>query len=277
MKRLLPNAKSLLDHYKNTASYEVYPSEDIISTLESLPRHATISVTCTSGKGIDHTIDTAIAISHLGFTVRPHIPARLVKDEAHLNQIVEKMFEHKIVDLFLIGGDVSAPAGKYSSSEELLEAIEQYNYHFRSIGIGGYPEGHPKIDEKILMNSLLEKQATAKRNKLFIISQLCFDAKKIVEWALRLKKEGIMLPISVGIPSYYNMIKLMKFAKLCGVGESLRFLSQRPGIGVSLSKQFTYNPENLLQSLVEDSRLLETAIEGIHVYTFNEFSKLPIS
>ena len=53
-------------------------------------------------------------------------------------------------DLFLIGGDADPPLGAYASAVELLDVVAAHPQRPRTIGIAGYPEGHPAISDEAL-------------------------------------------------------------------------------------------------------------------------------
>ena len=81
------------------------------------------------------------------------------------------MAEAGIDDAFVIGGDATPPLGPYASAGELLPLVHEHPHRPRTIGIGGYPEGHPLIDDATLAQVLQEKSRLAD----YITTQLCFD------------------------------------------------------------------------------------------------------
>ena len=74
----------------------------------------------------------------------------MVRDRAHLDTLLAAMAEAGVDDAFVIGGDATPPAGPYSSAGELLADLEEHPQRPRSIGIAGYPEGHPLIEPAVL-------------------------------------------------------------------------------------------------------------------------------
>ena len=63
---------------------------------------------------------------------------------------VEEMAQAGADDLFLIAGDADPPLGEYASAAELLPIVAEHPQRPRTIGIAGYPEGHPLISDEEL-------------------------------------------------------------------------------------------------------------------------------
>ncbi len=61
-------------------------------------------------------------------------------------------------DMFLIGGDADPPLGAYSSAVELLDVVAEHPQRPRTIGIAGYPEGHPAIADEALEQALARQE-----------------------------------------------------------------------------------------------------------------------
>ena len=62
----------------------------------------------------------------------------------------------------------------------------------RTIGIAGYPEGHPRIGDEELNRAMAEKIAAAEAIGLTveIVTQFCFDARAIQNFIARLRAFG---------------------------------------------------------------------------------------
>ena len=112
------------------------------------------------------------------------------------------------------------------------------------IGIAGHPEGNPDITkihgEAVLLKALKEKQAYLKANGIdgFIATQFLFEAAPVAEWARTLRAEGIDLPIHVGVPGPATIKTLVKYAAMCGVGNSARFIRKQ---ALNITKLLTVN------------------------------------
>ena len=119
------------------ASYEVLPlrtAEE--SVVEHVPRTVPLTITTTEAKGLTPTVDLAERLSGHGFTATPHLAARLVRDESHLTDLVARLRAVDVDGVFVIGGDVAEPAGKFPDAISLLEKLAAMGHHFRHVGIG---------------------------------------------------------------------------------------------------------------------------------------------
>ena len=87
----------------------------------------------------------------------------------------------------MIGGDRKQPAGPYESALPLLEDIAQYSGGMMRAGVAGYPEGHPSVGPVDVLDALLAKQHLASH----VVTQMCFSAPKILDYAALLRREGV--------------------------------------------------------------------------------------
>ena len=94
------------------------------------------------------------------------------------------------------------------------------------IGIGAYPEGHPRISAGRLEAALDEKiaAATALGLRVHIISQFSFSPERILTWLKQLRACGIGKPVKIGMAGPTSVPALLRYAKRCGVAASLRGL-----------------------------------------------------
>ena len=74
----------------------------------------------------------------------------MVRDRAHLDALLAAMAQAGADDLFLIAGDADPPLGEYASAVELLPIVAEHPQRPQTIGIAGYPEGHPLISDEEL-------------------------------------------------------------------------------------------------------------------------------
>ena len=69
--------------------YEVIPLKGAEEqVIEHVPKDVKLTVTVSPRKGQDSTLELAERLSKRGYETAPHLSARLVKDEAHLGEIL---------------------------------------------------------------------------------------------------------------------------------------------------------------------------------------------
>ena len=51
-------------------------------------------------------------------------------------------------DVFVVAGDAEHPVGEFTGAAGLLAALDEIGHPFADIGITGYPESHPLIDDE---------------------------------------------------------------------------------------------------------------------------------
>ncbi|MFP4589880.1 MAG: methylenetetrahydrofolate reductase [Halobacteriales archaeon] len=254
--------------------FELLPFMGFDGALEDLPEGATVAITASPEKGLDLTVDQSVATAERGFDVVPHVAARAVESEDRLEEFVERFQTAGIDDVFVPGGDNEEPVGPYDSSYALLTDLDARGLDFPELGITGYPEGHPIIDDETLDEALLEKAPHA----TYIVTQLCFDSGAIVDWIDAIRDLGVDLPVYIGVPGVMRTERMLGIARKVGVGESVRFVRKTTGI-LGMVRQLLggkgrYEPDALVEGLaphVDDDRL---DIAGVHLYSFNQVGDL---
>lgn len=247
---------------------EIIPSEGIVERVTALvPLTTTLSVTCLPHHGIERTMRTAIQLSVLGYNVIPHLAARSLHSRADLTGILRDCNVAGIGEVFAIGGDRKNPAGPYESALPMLEDIAQYSGGAMRAGVAGYPEGHPSVGPVDLLDALLAKQHLASH----VVTQMCFAAPKILDYAALLRREGVRLPVWAGVAGAVPRTKLVSLAAQIGVGSSLKFLSRKGPLARKLLSGDRYSPQGLVSGLESQPG----TIAGIHLYSFNSLDSVP--
>jgi hypothetical protein len=182
------------------ARFEILPFGRGVDEAAELPEHVRLTVTASPTHVLDQTVETGTRLRALGHSVTLHLAARMIRDRAHLDSILATMAHAGIDDAFVIGGDATPPVGLYSSAADLLPLIHEHPQRPRTIGIAGYPEGHPLIDSTTLTEALEQKSQRAD----YIATQLCFDPKVLLEWVRGTRREGIGLPVVV--TRFFNIV-----------------------------------------------------------------------
>jgi methylenetetrahydrofolate reductase (NADPH) len=247
--------------------YEVFPGAGTEqAVLEWVPRELTVTVTASPARGLEPTLDLATSLAGHGYTAVPHVTARLVRDDAHLADIVARLTAAGISDIFVPGGDADPPAGRFHSALELLEQLAEMGRPFTRVGITGYPESHPKIDDDITIQSMWDKR----RHAAYLVSNLCFDPATLRRWITRVRARGVTLPLLVGLAGPVDRARLLRMAAVAGVSESARFLAGHTEWFLRLGVPGGYSPQRLLDRVSGTLTDPAAAVEGLHIFTFNQ-------
>ncbi len=249
--------------------YEVLPTASIEDkVLEHVPVERTITVTASPSKGLEPTLDLAERLTGHGYVAVPHLAARMVRDRAELIEISERLTGKGITRVFVPGGDADPP-GAYPDALSMLEDLAEIGHPFTHVGITGYPESHPTINDDLTIQSMWDKR----RYATHVVSNLTFDPSMLVGWVRRMRARGITLPILLGVPGPVDRAKLISMAGKIGVGESTRFLVKHKGTFARLAAPGGFTGEKFLQKCAAELAPPELGVEGVHVFTFNQIAE----
>ncbi|MGH2740916.1 MAG: methylenetetrahydrofolate reductase [Thermoleophilaceae bacterium] len=250
--------------------YEVLPLDGVADEVFAhLPTGSIVTLTASPSKGLEATLGLAETLAPAGYHVVPHLSARLVRDRAHLEEIVARLRAAQVRDVFVIAGDARQPAGDFAGAAELLAAMGELRESFAEVGISGYPESHHFISDETTIEAMFAKEPMA----TYIVSQICFDADVIATWVRRVRDRGTHLPIWLGVPGAVDSRKLLRTSLRIGLGESVRFLRAQRGLVRRFLSPRLYTPTELLDQLSPTFADPAARLGGIHVYTFNELEK----
>lgn len=212
--------------------------------------------------------ETAATIAAHRHVPVPHIAARRLASAEVLSSLLAGLAQDGTADhLLILGGDPSTPQGPFNSALDVITTSSFNDHGATTIGISGYPEGHPKIPEDVLWDSLRAKAIalTELGASLTFYTQFALTAEPVIAWIERVRAEGISAPIRVGV---------------CGpmMSGSLRLYSQRIGIDTSTDSvhDFGYGfdetphevtPNRLIEEL---ARQLDPVVHGtVHIHLFS--------
>lgn len=252
--------REMLEHPK----FELIPLKNVLDQAAHLPEGATVTVTASPQKGQLATIDLSLELQQRGFDVIPHISARLTSDRRELREVLDRLDEAGVRRAFVVGGDADPP-GEFFDALSLLSAMDEMGHGLAEIGIPGYPEGHPTIEDHLITAALEDKAPFAS----YITTQMCFDGPAISSWVHGLRTDGYGHRVYLGIPGVAELAKLITISMRIGVGPSVRFLSKNRSLAGRLVRPGGYGPDDLIVGLADELTDPAMHIRGFHVYTFN--------
>ncbi len=250
--------------------YEILPLNGIEDGVaRHVPPEVKLTITSSPSRGLDPTLELAERLRRRSYDVVPHLSARLIRDRAHLEQVIARLEAAGVREVFVIAGDPRVAAGEFAGAAGLLSAMDELRGRFAEIGISGYPESHHLISDEITIEAMFEKEPMA----TYIVSQICFEVDVIATWVRRVRDRGTSLPIWIGIPGVVDNRRLLRISLKIGLGESARFLRAHRGWFARLAGPRVYTPTKLLEHLADSIADPAARIGGLHVYTFNELER----
>ena len=267
-----PGASPELAALMQGFSLEVMPrtAEKVGDFRALLPEGTRVYIAHIDGTPIAEMVATAARLRAEGMEPMPHFPARIIADRRELADWVARyQGEADVREALMLGGGVTTPKGSYDNSMQLLET--GLFDSFRRLHVAGHPEGNRDIDasggQDILIEALRAKEefARAKGIEMAIVTQFAFEAAPIIDWTRNLRREGIDLPVHLGIAGPAKLQTLIKFAIACGVGPSLRVLQKRARDVSKLLLPF--EPTELTQALAAHKAANPGfAVERLHFF-----------
>lgn len=255
------------------ASIEILPKQipasDQLRPL--IPKGTRVYLTDIGTAGTDtEMLVAARRLQDVGCIPVPHLAARRIKSRDTFETRIGQLAEHAgMNDVLVIGGGLAAPIGPYTSTMDVLETGLLERFGIKDIAVAGHPEGSPDFTRATEIEVLRQKQAFADRTdaRLRIVTQFGFDPVRTVAWAEELVKIGIDVPVHIGVAGPAKFATLIKYATLCGVGNSLTMLKKSAGNLMSLATG--YSPESFVMPMEEQlSALVHPTISQMHVFPF---------
>jgi methylenetetrahydrofolate reductase (NADPH) len=243
-------------------------SKSVQAAAERLDPGTEVSLAWIPGSNPMEMIAPAARLKRAGHFPMPHVGARHLESAAQLHRLA-------VDRILIIGGDRTKPAGPYDSSLAVMQTGVFQRAGITRMAIGGFPEGNPHIPEKVLNEALEAKVDFARTDglQLSIVTQFCFKAEPVIEWVRGIRARGIDIPIRVGLAGPASLLTLIRYAVRCGIGNSLRVLTENPSFAKVLVER---GPEPIIRGLAAstadgDGRQLDIA--GLHFYVFGGFRK----
>jgi len=261
----------------NNASVEMTCKDvkDLGEASKLLPAGTDVFIALFPNQTWDDSIEASKAVRAVGLNPVPHIPARRVKDRAEAAMIGTRLAgEAGVTRLLLIAGDMPSPGGAFDSTIGVLETGEFTAAGIRQICMAGHPEGHAHMNTAQLRQYEARKVELSKDQgfDLTFVTQVCFEAEPMIEWEMILRANGITNPVRPGLAGPASITTLLRYAKICGAGASIRALtSGKAGlVGKLLGDS---GPEIPARTLARSQGAGQSKFAGAHFFAFGGFLK----
>ena len=271
--------RDLFRQKKQTLSFEVFPPvregnlESLFQTISELQelKPDFISVTYGAGGGTrDKTIEIASRVKNESKSEALAHLTCVASTRDDIARIVEDMKAQNIENILALRGDPPRgeekfvrPSGGFGFANELVAFIKERNGF--SVGVAGYPEGHPEAPsfDDDLKN--LKRKVDAGAD--FIVTQLFFNNDDFYRFRDRAMALKITVPIVPGIFPILNYKQVLRITELCGakipsaLGEKLCWLKDKPEsveqYGIEYAQKQAYD-------------LIQNEVRGLHICTMNQ-------
>ena len=256
----------------SASSMEISPRElhRLKEVGAHLPAGSCVYIPSLPGLPLSRTLDAIAAIRDAGLDPVPHVSARRILNRDEFREFLTKATkQYGVHRVLLIGGDEPRPKGPFVDSLQILEERLLADCGIREIGIGGYPEGHPRIPASAIEKALERKlELTAAQSiGVYVLTQFSFAPTRVVEYCAALSRQHPDLPVYVGIAGPTDPAALLRYAQRCGVSVSLRALRN---LGTGIAQLVTNtDPRDHLVTVARYTRTREPSnVVGVHLYSF---------
>lgn len=234
-----------------------------------LPADTCVYIPSLPGLPLGRTLEAVAAVRSAGLDPVPHVSARRVIDRDAFREFLQQAVSFGVHRVLLIGGDEPRAKGPYNDSLEVLERGVLAECGVREIGVGGYPEGHPRIALNALDSALRRKLQLAREQGLgaYMVTQFCFSPQRVVDYCAALARTHPDLPVYVGVAGPTDPVALARYAQRCGVSVSLSALRN---LGSGIAKLVTHtDPREQVVAIARYARSREPGnVAGVHLYSF---------
>ncbi|OLT08037.1 5,10-methylenetetrahydrofolate reductase [Kocuria sp. CNJ-770] len=234
-----------------------------------IPPGTRINVTFLAHEDPALRVAAARAVREHGFVPVPHVSARRLRSRAELDAFLVHLAEAGAAEqVLVVGGDPGTAQGPYEDALAVIRSGALQRHGVRGVGIGGYPEGHPAVDDDVLWSALAAKTAALREQGLeaTVITQFGFDTAPVLSWLAEARRRGIDAPVRIGVPGPAGVRRLLGHARRFGVATSAGIAQK---YGLSLTHLLgTAGPDRFLHDLAAGYDAEAHGPVRLHFYTF---------
>lgn len=271
--------KDILHSTRISFSFEFFPPKTekdgnvLFQTIADLMplKPAYVSVTYGAGGSTrDRTHKLVVRIQQeTDLTVVSHLTCvGSTRDETL--SILKNYNDNKVENILALRGD--APQGQtgcrqpedgFAYAADLVAFIKKH-FPGMSVGVAGFPEGHPETPNRLKEIDYLKAKVDAGAD--YIVTQLFFDNRDFYDFCERCQLAGIHVPILAGImpvTSRQGMTRMAELAAGARIPARLLKAVQRAANDDYLEKVGIHWATEQVRDLIDHN------VQGIHFYTLN--------
>jgi methylenetetrahydrofolate reductase (NADPH) len=225
-----------------------------------------------------HDLVTRIQ-SEFGITVVAHLTC--VGSSMHeIDDILDKYDRAGVRNVLALRGDPPATAENrramqgrlgpdgngspdFPHATDLVRHIRE-RYPTFSIGVAGFPEGHPGTPNRLREIELMREKVEAGAD--YIVTQMFFDNRDYFDYVARLRLAGVEIPVVPGIMPVTSRKGMLKMAELAA---GSRFPAPLLRAIQRVSEEEAVQRVGTHWATAQVAELLNAEVPGIHLYTLN--------
>jgi methylenetetrahydrofolate reductase (NADPH) len=209
-----------------------------------------------------------IQVDH-GLRVMAHLTC-VGHNADELGGILDDLWSKGIRNVLALRGD--PPAGQsqfvatdggFAYASDLVKFVR--GRHDFSIGVAGYPEGHPQCLNRTRDLEMLKLKVDNGAN--FIVTQLFFDNADFYRFRDAARAMGITVPIVAGIMPISNVAQIKRFVSMCGAKIPHPLLKRLESIETDAA---AVHDAGIAYAAEQCRDLMAHGVDGLHFYTLNK-------
>jgi len=182
--------------------------------------------------------------------------------------ILRKALALGIVNIFALRGDSLSEDGDFEHAADLVAFIrEQFGDTF-CVCVAGYPQTHPESPSKEL--DLYYLKAKVEAGADFIITQICFESRVLIDFVRDCREIGIQIPILPGILAPASHACLEKMVDTCGLDVPVKIKDDLVRMKEDDEAARKYSIDLITRIITDVIRSGATC--GFHLFTLNRLS-----
>jgi methylenetetrahydrofolate reductase (NADPH) len=273
--------RNILAVKEKVFSFEFFPpktaagEENLFKAISELKPLAPDFVSVTYG-ALGSNQDKSLAIiekihNEIGLEVMAHYTC-VGGSKVKVNTFLDKIKSIGVDNILALRGD--APIGMnikkvlesspFRYACDLTEFIKSGTHDF-SVGVAGYPEGHPECVS--LDHDLRNLKRKVDAGADFIITQLFFDNSDFYRFRDKAYLAGIAVPIIPGIMPIESFKQIEKITSMCGTHIPQKIRQIFTDKNKTEEEKLTFGLDFTTKQC---EGLLKNGVKGLHFYTLNK-------